>query len=220
VTEDNEGFVAFWRRDEDGNPYLIRGMSVEAARERAREKHRRDEQRFRDAPFPLYGLPPGWLGDRYLGGGEGGGEPGQERTKALSLVHGTILQRGGPMLTVETATERVTGGGLLETVAGMVRSGHAPDVKAAIEALGGRGWRGEIDPSRVTSDEQTFLVDANRVTFDVLAYQEEWVAWAEVGSLFLTVRGNPFDAENVELVQVTNLQPYIGGTRGLRDSVD
>jgi hypothetical protein len=171
-----------------------------------------DETRFANAPFPLYGLPPDWEGKRFLGGGWWGGPPGREQTKALSLVHGTNIQGTGPMLVVETASELSTGGDALEAVAGMIRSGHAPDVRGAIEDLDGRGWRGAIDPAGVRRDQREFVVDGDATTFDLLAYENEWVAWAEVGRVLVTVTGNPFDPNGAELVRVTDLAPYVQGS--------
>ena len=171
-----------------------------------------DETRFANAPLPLYGLPPDWEGKRFLGGGWWGGSPGREQTKALSLVHGTNIQGDGPMLVVETASEPSIGGDALETVAGMIRSGHAPDVRGAIEDLDGRAWRGAIDPAGVRRDQREFIVDGDATTFDLLAYGKEWVAWAEVGRILVTVTGNPFDPNDVELVRVTDLAPYVQGS--------
>lgn len=142
----------------------------------------------------------------------GGGSPGREQTKALSLVHGTNIQGDGPMLVVETASEPSTGGDALETVAGMIRSGHTPDIRGAIEDLDGRGWRGAIDPAGVRRDQREFVVDGDATTFDLLAYAMEWVAWGEVGSVQVTVTGNPFDPNDVELVRVTDLAPYVHGS--------
>lgn len=208
-----DNFIWTGHRDEDGNLIIDWRMSVKEARRRARIERARTETRFANAPFPLYGLPPDWEGTRFLGGGWWGGSPGREQTKALSLVHGTNIQGDGPMLAVETSSEPSTGGDVLETVAGMIRSGHAPDVRGAIEDLDGTGMARGHDPAGVRRDRREFVVDSDATTFDLLAYGEEWVAWAEVGRVLVMVTGNPFDPNDVELVRVTDLEPYVHGSR-------
>ena len=53
--------------------------------------HIQEVERFRAAPFPLYGLPASWPGPRHLGGWEGRWSRGQPVTTALSLGHGEPL---------------------------------------------------------------------------------------------------------------------------------
>jgi hypothetical protein len=78
------GSRAKLRRVSDEQPL---DPSVRAARERP------PEERFANAPFPLYGLPPDWNGGRFLGDVSWGGErPGPDETTALTLAHGTIVE--------------------------------------------------------------------------------------------------------------------------------
>jgi hypothetical protein len=58
-----------------------------------------------------------------------------------------------------------------------------------------------------------FSVDAVRSPFDAFVDNDEWVARAEVGPNFLTVTGNSFDPAEVVLVQITDIEPYVLGTR-------
>ena len=51
---------------------------------------RRQEEAFRTAPFPLYGLPPTWRGPRSLGGGDRGGTGKHAAPTELELVHGDL----------------------------------------------------------------------------------------------------------------------------------
>ncbi len=44
--------------------------------------------------------------------------PGRERTKSLSLTHGTLVKGQGPILGVETASESSIGGGELLNAVG------------------------------------------------------------------------------------------------------
>jgi hypothetical protein len=74
---------------------------------------RSPEERFANAPFPLYGLPPDWKGLRFLGDiGWGWEYPGLDETYALTLAHGTVVAGQAvmpivrPELNVETAVLR------------------------------------------------------------------------------------------------------------------
>src|SRR4051794_21134552 len=96
-----------------GDPVFTRGLALTESRRRSVQARERMEARFRSAPFPLFGLPPSWNGVRFLGGGWWGGTQGQERTKALSLLHGALVRGDRPILGVETASEFSIGGGEL-----------------------------------------------------------------------------------------------------------
>jgi hypothetical protein len=91
VSDDDNSELWVAQEDEGGNLVRVWQSSLKEARRRAKEEQARTEARFRAAPFPLYGLPPSWNGDRFLGGVHVGGAPGRERTHALSLVHGTLV---------------------------------------------------------------------------------------------------------------------------------
>ena len=98
--EDGRRWVSYGPLNQEG---LSRSkMSLSAARRRAERERRRTERRFRTAPFPLYGLPSSWEGGRFLGGGSWSRQRGREMVTSLSLVHGTLVEGEGPMLTVET----------------------------------------------------------------------------------------------------------------------
>lgn len=112
MSDDDEDAFAFTaQKDAEGDLVLTRGLSLKESRRCSEDEREHTEARFRSAPFPLFGLPPSWNGARFLGGGWWVGMPGQERTKALFLVHGTLVQGEGPILGVETASEFSIGGG-------------------------------------------------------------------------------------------------------------
>src|SRR6266508_3972643 len=81
---------------------------VSPGRAMARD-HRQEAERFRAAPYPLYGLPASWPGPRHLGGWEGSWSKGRRRTVtvALSLGHGDPRADQGPQLRVEVRDEHV-----------------------------------------------------------------------------------------------------------------
>lgn len=78
---------------------------------RPRRDRQRMESRFRRAPFPLFGLPPGWEGERFLGPARWFRSRGRRTIQSLSLVHGVLLERGGSTLVVEMAHPDQPGGG-------------------------------------------------------------------------------------------------------------
>src|SRR5437763_4557370 len=51
-----------------------------------------DEQLFKQALLPLFGLPPEWQGGRFLGGLSSSGNKHRVRAHALTLVHGSIVE--------------------------------------------------------------------------------------------------------------------------------
>jgi hypothetical protein len=187
--------------------------SLKEARRRAMLDRQRVEARFRSAPFPLYGLPPSWKGARFLGGGEWGGMPGRERTKALSLVHGTLVEGEGPILAVETASEFSIGGGALLSAAGMVWAGRSPNIEEAFRELTRDDADSDLPDVFPVRSELVVSVDAVPTSFDAFVDDDEWVARAEIGPLFLIVTGKSFDPDEVSLVQITDIEPYVLGTR-------
>jgi hypothetical protein len=208
--DDGDGFLFF---TEEGHTVPGWRMSLKEARRRSIEERERTEARFRSAPFPLYGLPPSWTGSRFLGGGWWGGPPGRERTKSLSLVHGTLVQGEGPILSVETGSDFSIGGSVLLSVAGMVWEGRSASVADAVA----QQTRADPNPDALARlparTELEFNVDTVRNSFDAFVDGDEWVARAEIGTHFVTVEGHSFDPADVALVHVTDIEPYILGTR-------
>ena len=174
---------------------------------------RRTEARFRSAPFPLHGLPPSWDGPRFLGGGWWGGMPGRERTKALSLVHGTLVEGDGPILTVETASEFSIGGGGLLNAAGMVWEGRSTSIEEALEELTRDDPHWDLPDAFPVRTELAISVDAVPASFDAFVDGDGWVARARVGSTFVTAEGSFFDPAGVALVEIADIEPYVLGTR-------
>jgi len=214
MSDDDED-VQLWvaRTDEAGNLLEVSQTSAKKARRRSMLDRRRREARFRSAPFRLYGLPLAWDGARFLGGGWWEGMPGRERTKALSLVHGTLVQGEGPMLVVETASEFSIGGGELLNAAGMVWEGRSSSIEEAFEELTRDDPRWDLPDVFPVRTELVFNVDAVPASFDAFVDGGRWVARAEVGSTFVTVESSSFDPDDVALVEIADLGPYVLGTR-------
>jgi hypothetical protein len=171
--------------------------------------------RFVRAPFPLYGLPPTWKGVRHLGPARWSRSLGGGNIESLSLVHKTLREEG-PILVVETALPNEdNGGGLLRVVANEVWKGRANSVVEALDILRSQ-WRGLRDsdlailPTRI---EAVLRVEGRPETFDVLSQPRHWVGRAGVGGYQLTIEGHDIPLEGLMLVEITDLQPYINGSR-------
>jgi hypothetical protein len=192
-------------------------MSLSAARRRAERERRRTETRFRTAPFPLYGLPSSWEGGRFLGG-ESWHEQGRRQVvTALSLVHGTLVVGQGLTLVVETALpDEPQGGDSFRVLAEEVWSGTAQTIAEALDHLRAR-WPDmdpDLDTALIYRAGRQLLVDNTLVEFDVFSRPaQSWVASGAVGGYRVTLEAQGFDIEGLELVQVTDLEPFIQGTR-------
>jgi hypothetical protein len=147
-------------------------------------------ERFRAAPLPLYGLPPSWSGPRYLGGLQGRGAGRELITTALSLGHGDPVVDHGPQLRVEVRAEQ-----------------DGPE-QAAADLVGNAGGRPDPAWSQVA-----ILVDGLPATFAWLAEGRDWVAYAELEDRALVLQAHDLPVDGVELVRITDLEPYIQGTR-------
>jgi hypothetical protein len=184
---------------------------VNPSRAMARER-RQQVERFRAAPFPLYGLPLSWPGPRQLGGCEQHRSKGQAVTVALDLSHGDPRADQGPQLRVEVRDEHA---------GSRRRRGQAEELwwEAAASAHGVAGRLGRVAAARRRPDpawsQVTIPVDGRRVTFQWLGEGRHWVAQAELDDRTLTLRGRDLPVGSVELVQVADLEPYVEGQRRL-----
>ncbi|WP_199429734.1 hypothetical protein [Qaidamihabitans albus] len=183
--------TAFWgptRQDLAGD--LLREISLREADLRAR---RIETDRFRAAPFPLYGLPPSWPGARYLSSSAHASGPGiPPRVTALELGHGAPAGRDTAYLHVETLADKTD------------RAAHRSELAEWL-------WL-ETDveePADAAWSTATIAVDGRPVDFDLLFCGENWVALAEVGGRPVVLSARRFDVETVELVRISDVEPYV-----------
>lgn len=151
------------------------------SRRRAREfavRHRAAP--FRDAPFPLYGLPLTWHGHRMLGSRSSTADGrGPVRTTALELRHAN-----GSTVDVEVC--------------------HLDDDGLAVrlDELGT-----DVDDGGVV----TIPVDGQEREFRYRMSDGGVVAYADVGDHTILVHCDRRVLHDVELVRITDVQPYIEG---------
>jgi hypothetical protein len=214
--------TALWGAGGSGQPLATDLLRVVRPRRAVERDHRQEVERFRAAPFPLYGLPPAWPGPRHLGGAELSWARGQRPvTTALSLGHGDPLTGQGPRLRVEVRVEHVQAEHVL-TVRSESRRDLAEDLwlAAAPEAHAPAAHFDQLAAARRRPDpawsQVTVPVDGRPVGFAWLAEGRHWVARAGLDGRTLTLHARDLPVESVELVQVTDLEPYIEGQRRLQ----
>jgi hypothetical protein len=187
--------------------------------------NRRQEESFRTAPFPLYGLPPTWRGLRSLGGGDWGGTGRHAVPTELELIHGDPEGPAGAVLRVVVSSElgkrEVSRNHALRRLAeDLWREQDRPPSGLPPEHL--HEWARARDRevrSRETPPTAPVHVpvDGRPIPFDHIS---EGTAWAAVGiadDVTITLRARSIAIEAVELRRVTDVDPYIEGTRRLRD---
>ena len=216
--------TALWGAGGSGQPLATDLLRVVRPRRALERDHRREVERFRAASFPLCGLPPAWPGPRHLGGWEGSWTKGQRPvTTALSLAHGDPLTEQGPQLRVEVRAERV------EPELGMTmrvqsRRQLAEDLwlQAAPQAHDPAQHFEQLAAARRQPNpawsQVTIPVDGRPVGFEWLAEGRHWVAQAELDDHTLTLHARDLPVESVELVRISDLEPYIEGQRRLLEA--
>jgi hypothetical protein len=197
MDEKGEGELYAYARMGEGPPVGWR-MSVKEARRRAHRERRREESRFHRAPFPLYGLPLSWAGERFLGGASWGSLSGKETIHSLSLVHGAIVEGEGPTLVVETAEPTAPeGGGTLRILAEQLWRGEAKSVHDALANFrrrSGNHHDAGLGPTHLRA-EAVVSVEGRPTVFDVLSQPDHCVGRAKVGSWRVTIEGHEFGLE-------------------------
>jgi hypothetical protein len=186
--------------------------ALSPGRARAR-RVRRMAERFRAAPFALYGLPPNWAGPRYLAGfGTRRPRRGPERATSVQLGHGDRHASHGPLLVVGIDTEAWPRRGTTDlaerlahlppaAAAGPVPPAAAP-TPASAAATGPTGPAPEVQRVAIQ-------VDGRPVPFDLLADGRRWAAQGEVGDLVVTLEGRDLAPASVRLARVAELGPYL-----------
>jgi hypothetical protein len=196
-------------------------LLVDPARGVQRER-RAMEAQFRAAPLPLYGLPGSWAGLRHLGGyGHRHAKGSGPVVTSMSLAHGDPLAEHGPELRVEVRADpgepARTPGATAE-----LRQFLADDLRwsAAVAARQGAGqgpWSAPDTPGSAWS-EVTIPVDGRPVAFAWLAEGRHWVAHAELEDRTLVLSARDLPLDQVALVRVTDVEPYLDGTRRLEQA--
>lgn len=209
-----------FRGGSPGRPLATEALLVVDPARGLRRERQAMAERFRAAPFPLYGLPASWTGPRHLGGAASRQARGQPAVvTSLTLAHGDPAAERGPQLRVEVRADPDDPGGgpeLRRALADDLRwAAAARDVPG--NAAGGVGGlpAGRPDPPWSAAPVR---LDGRPVRFELLAESRHWVAWAEVEGRTLVLQARDLAPEQVELVRVTDVEPYVEGTERLEEA--
>jgi hypothetical protein len=178
---------------------------------RLERMQQRDERMIRNCPFSLFGLDSSWTGLRWIGGSGSDGKT----LSSLQLAFGDHFSMD-PWLRIDTST---------------ADEGREFDLRYwAIEL-----WRRAERPPRDLPSHQwirwedrrieehlakganwskvSIPVDGSEIPFDCLEEEADWVARAPIGDVVVVIEAHRFPIESVRLVTVTDVEPYIEGSR-------
>ena len=144
-------------------------------------------------------------------------------TTALSLGHGDPLAEEGPQLRVEVRAERVEPEpGTTMRVESRRQLAEDLWLAAALPAHDPAEHFDQLAAVRRRPDPAwslvTIPVDGQPVGFWWLTEGRHWVARAELDERTLTLHARDLPVESVELVRVSDLEPYIEGQRRLQQA--
>lgn len=179
-----------------------------------------NEARFRAAPFPLYGLPPSVAGPRMIAGSHPSDRAGDPTDPGeglqLELVHGDPTVRPPSLLRVATAASPAPSQQLVP-----LRRLLWQDVVADRLAARSRRWRigwFKAPAEHTVGGSQQLLtipIDGQLHQFALLQEGLVQAARVELPGHVVTVRARRWPLQTVELVQITDLAPYLDGRRQL-----
>jgi hypothetical protein len=154
------------------------------------------EDKLRSLSFRLYGLPPWWHGTRALG--DMGTWPQEDITYEVGLTHGDVLNPAEPLLEVLSALPIDSS----DDVQWDLRMRLRGEIKARPDLAGPGPKR------RVTV---TVSVEGRPVQLEGLQRGEVWVAETQYERQNLALLARGWDSEGIELVEITDLAPYLRG---------
>ncbi|MFC7718847.1 hypothetical protein [Nonomuraea recticatena] len=186
-----------FRRQWASRPLRHELLDVIAPGGSVRRHQEEEELAFRTAPFPLYGLPPAWPGQRWTAERSESWSAGEPARLELVLGHGH--PEDGPQLTVAVTDQ----------------PSDAFQVRQAVEELWEVTRRDGGEQPDPAWAQVTILIDGEQQTFAYLADGLAWLARAELPDDTVTVRGREWPVETVELVRVQALEPYFAGRQQL-----
>jgi hypothetical protein len=181
-----------------------------------------ERQRFfrilRSPPFPIYGLSARWTGLRFSGGhGEG-----SEGVNSIALGHGDSFDPSAPQAWVESERRpipwpreyqlRNEAETLWHVADPAPPADLRPDELDSWVEQRARDFREHPLPKIRTI---TIPVDGGPTEFELMVEGSHWVALTQLGDVTVTVRASNVALEDVELVRVTDVEPYIEGSRRL-----
>lgn len=214
------GFMssAFWGRHRArsiGDSFLM----VLAPRRAAEKMERETDNLFHSAPFPLYGLPPSWRGYRFIGGH---GESGNAVTQ-MSLGHADRLpldpDKSELRVEVIPVPEYLS---RRDELTFWLAHETAPRPSAEASSDEMARWHVDIEhEARVLSEqpwrEIEIPVDGTSTRFRLLEREHAWIARGRTGDYEVRLEARKYPWTKLALVTVTDVEPYIEGSRKIRE---
>jgi hypothetical protein len=162
--------------------------------------------------FPVFGLPPSWDGDRWLGADKVGvGGPRGDEILALQLGHGWRDLMALRCLSVRSTVPDPCADRYTPRVVGR------DPMDQAIYELRHR-WGLPVPEGYVLPAESplTILVDGEPTRFSAIFSEEWWMALHVASNVSIRVIAKRFEmeAEDVELVTITDFHRYLEDLRG------
>ena len=191
------------------------------------------EAMIRSSSLPLYGLPPAWEGQRFLGGwGTGGTGVNQ-----VTLGHGSPDDQAGPLLRVEVARRQPVDADpeyvrarLVQELRNMAPPPPSVPPPVSPPSPGGTGvsvWavpagpglseQGDFEPEADPPDEAwrttRIRVNGQVVEFSCLVEGDDWIGRTTLAEVSVTVSAHHFPMDQVDLRRVSDLDPYFALSR-------
>lgn len=184
---------------------------------------RRMEAVVRTPPFPLFGLADSWRGPRFIGGAGWGGIGREARIESIELAHGDPLDETGPRLRVESSAAHPTLPRemiLRDLAVGLWQETERPPANLPAERF--RSWVDARERAIRRRETPSFApveisVNGRHRRFDHLSSGANWIAYGIVDDVTLKLSARNLSPDEVELVTVREPEPYIAGTRLLRE---
>lgn len=156
-------------------------------------RHQRQTKRaFRNAPFPLYGLPSPWTGLRVIGGY---GWTSGIGTSRLSLMHRSDAGHRASVVLVEVSREPAAA------------NFHKADLEDWVSLRDDY----EGDPIRESEWKPILIpIGGQRVEFETIRGDDDrWGGLSRRDGLVIKIEAHRFSVEDVSLVEISDVEPYL-----------
>jgi hypothetical protein len=217
-----------------------RSLRLELLRVLAPKRHMRltmeeEEERYRSADLPLYGVAD-WSDQLYVSGSYSGDavdsitlshatgfEPDDPKVEISVRRHwfGRALPPGADVREIEDHEERAARDELVCWLAGEAARGtDMPDPDEPEEWFEERSRR--VDALEASLREREWEgvdldVDRDPVPFAILRHDDLWIGLGRIADVYVSIASRGIEAGSIRLVSVDDIEPYIEGLRALRD---
>jgi hypothetical protein len=170
----------------------------------------------RDPPFPIYGLSERWTGRRFVGGHGSGMNEG---ITSIQLAHGNDpFDEAAPQIRVEVERrefELPIDFKLEELARSLWSHSHRPLGISSQEEFDvwARADQDAFEQRDATAPREVSIsVDGVATPFQYLEHAPFWGAVAKLGDITITLDARNADIGEVDLVRITDPDPYIEGS--------